>query len=127
MREKLIIIAVVVLSGCALVAQTSSEQVKTVPVMLYPDTDHSTCNIGLRVNAGGAVLRSGPGENFAIVAMLKSGHVVSGCDEQYGWDGVIDGQYGTCSIGISVPTKRPYDGLCDSGWIDQKSLTSIYG
>ena len=89
--------------------------------------DHSTCNIGLRVNAGGAVLRSGPGKNFAIVAMLKFGHVVSGCDEQDGWDGVIDGQYGTCSIGIWVHTKRPYVGLCDSGWIDQKSLTSIYG
>lgn len=115
------------LLSSAWAAQTSAEQSNTLPVMLYPDTDHGTCSIGLRVNAGGAVLRSGPGENFAIIAILEPGHVVSGCDEKDGWDGIIDGQYGTCSIGISVPTVRPYDGPCDSGWIDQDLLTSIYG
>jgi hypothetical protein len=127
MEKKMISAAAAVLLGCALAAQTSAEQAKTVPVMLYPDTDHGTCSIGLRVNAGGAALRSGPGEDFAIIAMLKPGHVVSGCDEQDGWDGIIDGQHGICSIGISVPSERPYTGPCDSGWIDQAFLTSIYG
>lgn len=115
------------LLSSAWAAQTSAEQANTLPVMLYPDTDHGTCSIGLRVNAGGAALRSGPGENFTIIAILEPGHVVSGCDEEDGWDGIIDGQYGTCSIGISVSTVRPYDGPCDSGWIDQDFLTSIYG
>ncbi|WP_390914855.1 hypothetical protein [Pseudosulfitobacter sp. SM2401] len=114
------------LSGC-LSAQTSTALGETVPVMLYPDTDHGTCSIGLQVNAGGADLRSGPGPEFPIIARLQAGHVVSGCDEQNGWDGVIDGTSETCSVGITVSEKQAYVGRCDSGWIDPKSLTSIYG
>ena len=126
--DKLVISAAVAVLFCdTLTAQTSTEQAKMIPVMLYPDTDHGTCSIGLQVNAGGAVLRSGPGVGFPIIATLKAGHVVSGCDEQNGWDGIIDGQDETCSIGIMVPTKRPYIGPCASGWIDQSLLTSIYG
>ena len=84
MDKKSISTAASVLFCCALAAQTSAEQTKTVPVMLYPDTDHGTCNIGLQVNAGGAVIRTGPGEDFPIVARLKAGQVVSGCDEHDG-------------------------------------------
>ncbi len=125
---KLVISSVVVsLLYGALAAQTSTEQTKIVPVMLYPDTDHGTCSIGLQVNAGGAVLRSGPGEDFRVIATLKAGHVVSGCNEQNGWDGIIDGQDESCSVGISVNVVRPYSGPCNSGWIDQSFLTSIYG
>ena len=114
-------------------AQTSTEQSTYVSVMLYPDTDHGTCNIGLQVNAGGAVLRAGPSVDFPVIATLEAGHVVSGCDEQDGWDGIIDGQdinegqEGTCSIGISVTTIQPYVGPCRSGLIEQKFLTGIYG
>lgn len=126
--EKLLISVVVATLFCgALFAQSSSAQTETVPVMLYPDTDHGTCSIGLQVNADGAILRSGPGPEFPVVATLKAGHVVSRCDEHDGWDGVIDGQDETCSVGISVITERPYVGSCRSGWIDQNSLTSIYG
>lgn len=123
---KLLISVVVATLFCgALFAQSSSQQ--TVSVMLYPDMDHGTCSIGLQVNAGGAKLRSGPGPKFPVVATLIAGHVVSGCDKHDGWDGVIDGQDESCSVGISVITKRPYVGPCKSGWIDQNSLTSIYG
>ncbi len=31
-------------------AQTSTEQSTYVSVMLYPDTDHGTCNIGMQLN-----------------------------------------------------------------------------
>lgn len=125
---KLVISSVVVsLLYGALAAQTSSEQTKIIPVMLYPDTDHGTCSIGLQVNAGGAVLRSGPGEEFPVIATLRVGHVVSGCNEQNGWNGIIDGLDESCSVGISVAIERPYSGPCNSGWIDQSSLTSIYG
>lgn len=127
MGKVLISAAFVVLFFGALAAPTPAEQARTVPVMLYPDTDHGTCSIGLRVNAGGAELRSGPGVDFPVIATLKAGHVVSGCDEQNGWDGIVDGLDETCSVGISVATKRSYDGPCDSGWIDQSFLTGIYG
>lgn len=128
MNKLLIFAAVTTLSCGALTAQTSTEQTKFVPVMLYPDTDHGTCSIGFQVNAGGAVLRSGPGVDFPIVTILEAGHVVSGCDEQDGWHGIIDAQQDeTCSIGIMVATKQPYVGPCDSGWIDESFLTSIYG
>ena len=119
--------AVATLFFGSLAAQASAKSAELVPVMLYPDTDHGTCSIGLQVNAGGAVLRSGPDEAFPVIATLKAGHVVSGCDEQNGWDGIIDGLDETCSIGIMVTTKRPYVGPCGSGWIDQSFLTSIYG
>lgn len=126
--DKLLISAIVATLFCgALAGQTSAEQAKSVAVMLYPDTDHGTCSIGLQVNAGGAELRSGPGGNFPVVAILEAGHVVSGCNEHNGWDGVIDGQDEACSVGISVATERPYVGPCASGWIDQSFLTSIYG
>jgi len=114
-------------------AQTFSEQSTYVSVMLYPDTDHGTCNIGMQVNAGGAVLRAGPSVDFAVIATLEAGHVVSMCDERDGWYGIIDGQdinegqEETCSIGISVATIQPYVGPCRSGWIEQKFLTGIYG
>lgn len=127
MKRLLMSAAAVPLFFGALTAQTATEQTKTVPVMLYPDTDHGTCSIGLQVNAGGAVLRSGPGIAYPVIATLKAGHVVSGCDEHNGWDGIIDGQDESCSIGISVTIKRPYVGPCDSGWIDQNFLTGIYG
>lgn len=126
-KNLLISATVATLCCSALAAQTSIEQSKTIPIMLHPDTDHGTCGIGLRVNPGGAELRSGPGTQFPVIAILEAGHVVSGCNERDGWDGVIDGQDETCSIGISVATPRPYIGPCDSGWIDQNSLTSIYG
>jgi len=127
MGNFLISTAVVILVGGALAAQTSIDNIKSIPVMLYPDTDHGTCSIGLQVNAGGAELRSGPGVGFPVIATLEAGHVVSGCDEQNGWDGIIDGQDDACSVGISVASERPYVGPCDSGWIDQNFLTSIYG
>lgn len=127
MEKLLISVAVASLFYGGLAAQTYAKQNKIVPVMLYPDTDHGTCSIGLQVNAGGAVLRSGPGVNFPVIAALKAGHIVSGCDDENGWDGIIDGQDETCSIGITVTTKRPYVGPCSSGWIDQSFLTSIYG
>ena len=125
---RLVVSTTVAMLFCSvLTAQTSSEQAKTIPVMLYPDTDHGTCSIGLQVNEGGAALRSGPGVDFSVIATLKAGHVVSGCDEENGWDGIIDGQDETCGIGILVPTKQPYVGPCASGWIDHSHLTSIYG
>ena len=127
MDKFLISSAVTIIFSGALAAQTSTEQTKPVPVMLYPDPDHGTCSIGLQVNEGGAELRSGPGVSFPLVAILEAGHVVSGCNEKNGWDGIIDGQDETCSVGISVATKRPYVGPCASGWINQSFLTSIYG
>lgn len=128
MRRLLISTAVATLFFGTLAAQTSTEQSAIVPVMLYPDTDHGTCSIGLRVNAGGAELRAGPSLDFPVIATLEAGHVVSGCDERDGWDGIIDGQQDeTCSIGIMVLTIRPYVGPCNSGWIEQKFLTGIYG
>lgn len=123
MKKQLLQITIVAMCCSALNAQTPS----VVPIMLYPDSDHGTCSIGLRVNAGGAILRSGPGTEFAIVATLKAGHVVSGCNEENGWDGVIDGLDQSCSVGVILSKKQPYDGACASGWIEQKSLTSIYG
>lgn len=108
-------------------AQTATGKTEAVSIILHPDTDHGTCSIGLRVNAGGAELRSGPGVGFPVIATLKAGHVVSGCNEQNGWDGIIDGKSETCSVGIMVNTERPYTGPCKSGWIDQRFLTSIYG
>ncbi|NRB18173.1 MAG: hypothetical protein HRU33_11550 [Rhodobacteraceae bacterium] len=126
--EKLIISTVVATLFCsALAAQTSTEQIKFIPVILYPDTDHGTCSIGLQVNAGGAVLRSGPGIESRAIATLIARHVVSGCDEQNGWKGIIDGQDEACSVGILVDTERFYSGPCSSGWIDQSFLTLIYG
>lgn len=107
--------------------QTATRETEYVPVILYPDTDHGTCSNGLQVNVGGAELRSGPGVGFPVISTLKAGHVVSGCDEQNGWNGIIDGINETCSIGIMVTTKRPYVGPCGSGWIDPRFLTSIYG
>ncbi len=127
MQKLVISTAVFMLIYSAVVAETSAEKIKDIPVMLHPDTDHGTCSIGLQVNAGGATLRSGPGADYPVIATLPAGHVVSGCNEKNGWDGVIDGLDETCSVGISVVKEQPYDGPCDSGWIDQKSLTSIYG
>lgn len=127
MRRLLILMAGVSLPFNTLAAQTSSDESVTVPVMLHPDTDHGTCSVGLQVNAGGAVLRAGPGTEYPVIATLEAGHVVSGCNERDGWDGIIDGQDETCSIGIMVTTTRPYAGSCNSGWIDQKFLTGIYG
>jgi hypothetical protein len=127
MYKPLALTVIAALASCALQAQTTAEQEAVVPVMLYPDTDHGTCSYGLQVNAGGAALRAGPGAKFPIVAMLDAGHVVSGCDEQGDWDGVIDGQDETCSVGIEVAKTRPYEGPCPSGWIERSSLTQIYG
>jgi hypothetical protein len=109
------------------IAQTSTDQTLSVPVMLYPDSDHGPCNIGLQVNSGGAVIRSGPGDHFPIVATLKEGHVVSGCDGHHGWEGNVDGQDGACTSGDLISEERAYSGGCTSGWIEGSSLTPIYG
>lgn len=127
MKKLLILAAVTSLICGSLAAQKFIQRTDSVPVMLYPDTDHGTCSIGLKVNVGGAVLRSGPGENFPAIAALKAGHVVSGCDERNGWAGVIDGQDESCSVGITVSTILPYLGPCRSGWIEQSFLTGVYG
>ena len=127
MKNLLILAITGTLICCAPAAQTSADQTKAVPVMLYPDSDHGTCSIGLQVNTGGAELRSGPGVKYPVIARLEAGHIVSGCNEKNGWDGVIDGQDESCGVGIMVTTERPYDGPCRSGWINRKSLTSIYG
>lgn len=110
-----------------LVGQAGSDQIQSVPVILRPDTDHGTCSIGFRVNEGGAPLRSGPSHAYPVIAKLKAGHVVSGCDGTDFWEGIIDGQDETCSVGISVAKAQAYVGPCASGWIEQKFLTSIYG
>ena len=133
MQKLLISTTVATLFFGTLFAQTSTEQSIYVSVMLYPDTDHGTCNIGMQVNAGGAVLRAGPSVDFAVIATLEAGHVVSMCDERDDWYGIIDGQdindgqEGTCSIGITVTTTQPYVGPCRSGWIEHRFLTGIYG
>ena len=127
MNKPLVLAAITALTCTALAAQTTKSQIKSVPVMLTPDTDHGTCSIGLQVNSDGTKLRSGPGTEFPVVAVLKAGHVVSGCNEHNGWDGVIDGLDESCSVGISVASKRPYSGPCASGWINQSDVTSIYG
>lgn len=127
MQSVAISVAIATLALGTLAACTSSKTLETVPVLLRPDTDHGSCSIGLQVNEGGAVLRTGPGTEYAAIATLESGHVVSGCDARDGWEGVIDGLDETCSVGIEVDTTRSYDGPCPSGWIEQKFLTSIYG
>lgn len=126
--KKLSFSVIVAATFCTtMVGEINAEQPKAVPIMLLPDSDHGTCSIGLQVNAGGAVMRSGPSWAYPVVARLQAGHVVSGCAEHQGWDGVIDGTDEDCEVGISVTRKRPYKGACASGWIDQRSLTSIYG
>lgn len=97
------------------------------PVMLDFDTDHGTCSTGFQVNDGGAKLHAGPSEEFPVVAILTAGIVVAGCDHRDGWEGIIEGQDETCSVGISVPERIPYTGPCRSGWIDQSLVTQIYG
>jgi hypothetical protein len=97
------------------------------PVMLDDDPDHGTCSIGLRVNDGGAKLRAGPRDDFPVIAILTEGTVIAGCDYRDGWDGIIEGQDVTCSIGIMVPARTPYTGPCRSGWIEQSRVTQIYG
>jgi hypothetical protein len=127
MQKLLISATVAMLFNGGAIAQTSTGQTIAVPVMLYPDSDHGPCNIGLQVNLGGAVIRSGPGEDFPIVATLKEGHVVSGCDRHNGWEGIVDGQDGACTTGDLITGERAYSGSCTSGWIEGSSLTSIYG
>ena len=127
MKLMLISPVVATLMCAVLTVETSAEQIKTVPIMLHPDEDHGTCSIGLRVNLGGAAVRSGPGLKYPVIARLKAGHVVSGCNENNGWDGIIDGQDETCSVGVILSAKRPYSGACISGWVNKKRLTSIYG
>lgn len=110
-----------------LAACSATDQPGSVPVILIPDEDHGTCSIGYQVNTGGAVLRSGPDETYSEIKTLAAGHVVVGCNEDKGWIGIIDGQDETCGVGITVSNERPYAGSCTSGWIDQRSVTSIYG
>ncbi|MDU8926940.1 SH3 domain-containing protein [Alisedimentitalea sp. MJ-SS2] len=127
MKRLLIATATIMLiSGC-MVSQAAAQKRPEVPIMLHPDTEHGTCSIGFQVNAGGATLRSGPGVEYPVIATLKAGHVVAGCNHQNGWEGVIDGQDESCSIGIMVTSARPYEGTCKSGWVEEKALTSIYG
>ena len=110
-----------------LVGQTGSDQVKSVPVILRPDTEHGSCSIGFRVNDGGALLRSGPSRAHPVIAKLKAGHVVSGCDGTDLWEGIIDGLDETCSVGIMITKEQAYAGPYASGWVEQTFLTSIYG
>jgi hypothetical protein len=110
-----------------LIGHSESAQNSIVPVVLRPDTDHGTCSFGFQVNAGGALLRSGPAISYPVIAKLKAGHIVAGCDGADGWEGVIVGTDETCSVGIMVTSAQPYEGPCRSGWIEQIHLTSIYG
>jgi hypothetical protein len=110
-----------------LAACAADKQTHVVPVMLFPDSDHPLCSIGLQVNAGGAYLRSGPGKEFPVIAMFEAGRILSGCDEINGWDGIVDGHHYTCGPDAMVAEETPYSGPCRSGWVDRRGLKSIYG
>ena len=98
-----------------------------IGLVQYYAGEPGTCSIGLRVNDGGAKLRAGPRDDFPVIAILTEGTVIAGCDYRDGWDGIIEGQDVTCSIGIMVPARTPYTGPCRSGWIEQSRVTQIYG
>ncbi len=126
MRELLIPAAIAALFTGVLHAQEVKNQ-NQEPVMLDVDSDHGTCSDGWQVNADGAALRAGPGADFPLIIVLPAGSVIAGCETRDGWEGIIEGQYGTCSIGITVTAPQPYAGPCRSGWIEQRHLTHIYG
>ncbi|MEP1201326.1 hypothetical protein [Tateyamaria sp.] len=110
-----------------LAAHAADKRTHAVPVMLFPDSDHPLCSIGLQVNAGGADLRSGPGKEYPVIATFEAGRILLGCDERHGWDGIVDGHNDTCGLDAMIAEVTPYSGPCRSGWIDRHNLTSIFG
>ncbi len=76
-------------------------------------------------------VRAAPTTDADELDRLTSGTGISICETADGWIGIVyegSGAAGTgCGVGSPVPRMREYDGVCRSGWVNQRFVELIAG
>ncbi|MEL6947648.1 MAG: integron [Pseudomonadota bacterium] len=117
-------------------ASTHQAAAQDVPVIIGQDgPGYDACGSSGRVvnlNPDGdnyLSVRARPSVNGAELDRLGPGFVVSMCSQNGRWIGIVyapNGQ-GSCGVGTPVPSPRPYEGNCRSGWVFNKYIELFAG
>ncbi len=104
------------------------------PVMFGGDAGMDACasagTVGTLDAQPGNVLKvhSAPDAAAGEIDQLQTGQLVSVCEEDGAWVGVVYSKNAAdCGTGTPVADRRAYDGQCQSGWIDGSALTNRAG
>ena len=102
----------------------------TVPVMVGGEEDFDACG-SLDEATTPLEVRSGPGNQYAVVDRLDRGARVTACENagDGGWAGVVySGEpEPDCGVSSPIPERQPYKGACKSGWVPAAGLTVLAG
>ncbi|WMS42340.1 SH3 domain-containing protein [Acuticoccus sp. MNP-M23] len=102
-----------------------------VPVMIGAEADLDACTgVGriarLDPNGDGFLaVRRGPEAGYAKIDELYNNDVVTICDENGGWYGIVYGQ--NCGTSSPVPRPMAYSGPCRNGWVYGRYVDYIAG
>ena len=104
------------------------------PVMYGGEANMDACasagTVGTLDTQAGNVLavRSAPDMGATETDQLQAGQLVSICENEGGWVGVVYSKNAAdCGTGTPVADRREYDGQCQSGWIEGSYLTNVAG
>lgn len=120
--------------GLALLVATVALAQAAVPVTVGLNGDLDACPTQGQVtglNPGGdnfLAVRVGPGVQYETWDELLKGDVVSICQRDGGWYGIVytkdDGE--DCGVGTPLP-RGPYAGPCRTGWVAEQYVVVIAG
>lgn len=104
------------------------------PVMYGGEASSDACGsagtVGTLDTQAGNVLavRAAPDMAAAETDQLQTGQLVSICENEGGWVGIVYSKNAAdCGTGTPVADRRAYDGQCQSGWIEGSYLTNAAG
>ncbi len=105
----------------------------TQPVMIGGEDDLDPCSYGRIAYStprgtpvGTVAIKSGRGDKFETIDILKDGTYVYECDDMGEWLGIIYGK-SSCGVNSPIPKNQPYKGTCKSGWIHKDRYELIAG
>jgi hypothetical protein len=118
--------------GLGLIVATAAFAQAAVPVTVGRyGADLDACGSQGQVtglNPGGdnfLAVRVGPGVQYEKFDELHKGDIVSICETQGGWLGIVYGKQ-DCGVGTPLP-KGPYAGPCRAGWVAEQYVVVIAG
>lgn len=118
---------------CTLLLTTAVlAQAGTVPVAVGGHGDLDACMSQGQAKAPNAdsgellPVRVGPGAEYEQFGELEAGDVVNICDESGGWIGIVYGAR-DCGVGGPIAERKPYIGVCMTGWVPEKFIDVTAG
>lgn len=115
--------AALVLTGMSLASA------QDVQVWVGGEADMDACGSSAEVIAGGATVYSGPGHDYAAMDVIPGGTHLHVCDSSPDdvWHGVVGPTDFGCGVGSPIAQRQPYNGPCNSGWVEHRFLTNWAG